>query len=120
MGQPSQRIQQSWVRIGMFAVCLLLPCPRVFGEAIAVEPAYAEGGEKACLKCHDQTEEAPVLAILKTPHAAKADSRSPLADERACQTCHGPSAAHMKEPEEGAPDVGGEAPEQSPEDGDES
>ncbi len=58
---------------------------------------YATGGEAACVECHDETEEYPVLSILKTRHAVKADSRTPLASTHACQTCHGPSAAHVED-----------------------
>ncbi len=57
---------------------------------------YASGGESTCLECHDETEEFPVLSILKTPHAPKADRRTPFAVE-GCQACHGPSAAHVED-----------------------
>lgn len=63
---------------------------------------YAEGGVRACLECHDETEAEPVLGILQTPHGLQGDSRTPLAQPYGCQVCHGPSAAHVKEPAEGA------------------
>jgi len=73
------------------------------GAPAGAEPgeAWAEGGVEACIKCHDVKDKYPVLAILQTQHAVKGDSRTPLAQEHGCQTCHGPSADHMKEPAEG-------------------
>lgn len=55
---------------------------------------------RVCTKCHDETEKAPVLAILKTKHAMMADKRTPFADQ-ACMTCHGPSEKHLAKPPEG-------------------
>ena len=66
---------------------------------------YAEGGAAACIECHDETEEHPVLSIFKTPHATIADPRAPFGSERACQACHGPSAAHVEDPDEVPPPV---------------
>jgi len=63
--------------------------------APAAAEAYASGGIAACLECHDETEEHPVLSIFKTPHATLADPDAPLASELACQVCHGPSADHV-------------------------
>jgi DmsE family decaheme c-type cytochrome len=76
------------------------------GLALALRPAGAEeeaAGEYAeeemtdCLDCHDQDSKYPVLSILATQHAVKADGRTPLAQQYECQTCHGPSAAHMED-----------------------
>ena len=61
------------------------------------EGGYAEGGIETCLECHDETEKHPVLSILATPHAVLGDSRTPLAQQHTCETCHGPSAAHVDE-----------------------
>jgi hypothetical protein len=38
---------------------------------------YALGDESTCIECHDETEDFPVLSILKTPHAAMGDPRTP-------------------------------------------
>lgn len=48
-------------------------------------------GDAVCTRCHDQAESRPVLPIYMTRHGVKADKRTP-----GCQTCHGPSAAHVK------------------------
>lgn len=59
---------------------------------------YAEEGfEDDCLVCHDETAKYPILPILATQHAVKADERTPLAKQHECQTCHGPSAAHVED-----------------------
>lgn len=49
--------------------------------------------DAVCTKCHDESEQKPVLAMYKTRHGVKADSRTP-----GCQTCHGASDAHVKNP----------------------
>jgi DmsE family decaheme c-type cytochrome len=74
-----------------------IPGRAVAGNAAEVDGAYAEEEMTDCLDCHDETEKAPVLPILATAHAVKADSRTPLAQSHECQTCHGPSAAHMED-----------------------
>jgi DmsE family decaheme c-type cytochrome len=56
-----------------------------------------EGFEDDCLACHDESAKKPILPILATQHAVKADERTPLARPHECQTCHGPSAAHMED-----------------------
>jgi DmsE family decaheme c-type cytochrome len=60
------------------------------------EPAVADGslkGDAVCTKCHDETEKKAVLSIYKTHHGVRADSRTP-----GCQSCHGASEAHVKNP----------------------
>lgn len=56
--------------------------------------AAAMDAVRTCTKCHDETEETPVLSILKSKHAVMADPRTPFADQ-ACMSCHGPSKAHL-------------------------
>lgn len=60
----------------------------------------AKEAVRVCTKCHDETEDKPILAIFKTKHAMMADKRTPFADE-ACITCHGPSEEHLVKPPEG-------------------
>jgi DmsE family decaheme c-type cytochrome len=62
--------------------------------ALADEPERTIEGDRVCTKCHDETEAKPVLSIYKTAHGVKADTRTP-----GCQSCHGPSEAHVKNPE---------------------
>lgn len=75
----------------VFAVCMA-------GVAWAAPPAASFSGDrtlagdKVCTECHDESDKAPVLGLYQTRHGQKADARTP-----GCQTCHGPSAAHVKD-----------------------
>ncbi|MDE2112066.1 MAG: DmsE family decaheme c-type cytochrome [Alphaproteobacteria bacterium] len=57
----------------------------------AAAPLYSERGTATCMQCHNQ---APVSDILKTPHAVKGDVNSPFG-QHGCESCHGPSDAHV-------------------------
>lgn len=46
-----------------------------------------------CTRCHDETEEYPVLSIGKTKHGTLADQRTPT-----CISCHGESPTHVNKP----------------------
>jgi DmsE family decaheme c-type cytochrome len=47
-------------------------------------------GDAVCTRCHDQSDNKPVLSIYRTRHGVKADARTP-----GCQSCHGASKAHV-------------------------
>ncbi len=47
--------------------------------------------DKVCTRCHDESENAPVLSLYQTKHGVRGDSRTPT-----CQSCHGPSEKHIK------------------------
>ena len=46
--------------------------------------------DAVCTRCHDESENKPLLAIYQTRHGVTADPRTP-----ACQSCHGPSDKHV-------------------------
>ena len=50
-------------------------------------------GDAKCTRCHDESEEYPVLAIGKTKHGTIADGRTPT-----CTSCHGVSDTHVNRP----------------------
>lgn len=50
--------------------------------------------DKVCTRCHDENDDKPVLSIYQTRHGVRADTRTP-----SCQSCHGESLAHVKNPE---------------------
>lgn len=50
-------------------------------------------GDANCTRCHDETEEYPVLSIGKTKHGTVADGRTPT-----CTSCHGESDTHANKP----------------------
>ena len=62
-------------------------------EALASSQEYTPDGAKTCLFCHNSP---PVTHILQTPHAQKADLRTPFASKE-CETCHGPSSDHISQ-----------------------
>jgi DmsE family decaheme c-type cytochrome len=81
---------------GGIAVALAEDTPAVSTPAPAATaaPAVADrtlSGDAACTRCHDELEVKPILAMYKTPHGIKADSRTP-----GCQSCHGASLNHQK------------------------
>ena len=49
--------------------------------------------DAVCTKCHDEQDNKPILAYYQTRHGVKADPRTP-----GCQTCHGSSTDHVKNP----------------------
>jgi DmsE family decaheme c-type cytochrome len=57
------------------------------------EPDRTLKGDAVCTRCHDESESKPILSMYKTPHGVKADGRTP-----GCQSCHGASEAHVKNP----------------------
>jgi DmsE family decaheme c-type cytochrome len=50
-------------------------------------------GDAQCTRCHDQSDDTPVLAIGKTRHGVRADGRTPT-----CTSCHGASETHVNKP----------------------
>ena len=69
------------------------------GQAMAADDtkekeSAALTGDARCTKCHDESEEYPVLSIARTKHGVKADKRMPT-----CAACHGESPTHVSKPE---------------------
>jgi len=56
--------------------------------------------DAVCTVCHNEAWRKPVLSIYQTPHGNRADPRAPN-----CQSCHGTSDAHQKDPGGTHPDV---------------
>ena len=71
-------------------------------KADVAKRAFKEDAK--CTKCHDESENAPVLSIYQTKHGVKGDSRTPT-----CTSCHGQSDGHLAGDKTGkgrpAPDV---------------
>ncbi len=91
--------------------CWLILCAIVVGAGLAGAATADEQAvrqaldrDKVCTKCHDENDNKPILAIYQTKHGVKADARTP-----GCQTCHGASELHVRNPrgtkERPAPDV---------------
>src|SRR5208337_2399190 len=60
---------------------------------VADEGGYAKGDPQTCLGCHGQDDH--IKAFLKaSAMAVKGDPKTPMA-QGGCESCHGPSAAHV-------------------------
>src|ERR1035437_8375472 len=68
------------------------------GSAAKAAPVseYAAEGSKTCLNCHGG--DTKITAIFNTPHAKKADPRTPFAAHE-CESCHGASPDHINGPQ---------------------
>jgi len=49
--------------------------------------------DSVCTRCHDESDDYPVLSIARTKHGVRADERTPT-----CVSCHGDSDKHLKVP----------------------
>jgi DmsE family decaheme c-type cytochrome len=76
-----------------FAALLIGLLVAIPGQAQSQRVDKVLKGDAACTRCHDETEEYPVLAIGKTKHGTIADGRTPT-----CATCHGESDTHANKP----------------------
>jgi DmsE family decaheme c-type cytochrome len=101
-----EKIMRTITRRVGFAVLLVLAVSVGFARTRAAGAEESEAPAKLtyatekmgdCLDCHDEDAKYPVLPILATQHGVKADGRTPLSKQYECQTCHGPSAAHIED-----------------------
>ena len=67
-------------------------------KAVVAQEALKK--DALCTKCHDESENAPVLSLYQTKHGVRGDARTPT-----CQSCHGASDKPIK----GDPSVKGRA-----------
>ena len=75
------------------ALALALAGAVFVSDAVAQRQDKVLKGDAQCTRCHDETEEYPVLAIAKTKHGTLADGRTPT-----CTSCHGVSDLHVNRP----------------------
>ncbi len=85
-------IMKSVLLCGFLTLAGILPAAAQAPAAVPQPAVAAGGGAETCLKCHST--DAKVSPILQTPHATKGDAHSPFGQE-GCESCHGPSAAHV-------------------------
>lgn len=76
------------LRLLALALACLLPI------VAGAREEYSDEGFQGCLECHETPD---VLGILDTVHAKESDPDTP-ASQKQCQSCHGPSAVHMRFP----------------------
>jgi DmsE family decaheme c-type cytochrome len=83
--------------ITLLGTVLALGIATASPSALAQESAKRQDvvlkGDAKCTRCHDESEEVPVLAIGKTKHGTIADGRTPT-----CTSCHGESETHYNKP----------------------
>lgn len=74
---------------------LLLPGAVAAADNPPADTAVQKGLAKdaACTVCHNESWRVPVLTLYQTRHGNRADPRAPN-----CQSCHGESAGHQKDP----------------------
>ena len=63
------------------------------GAQDTVKKVLVLKGDARCTRCHDASDDFPVLAIGKTKHGTVADGRTPT-----CSSCHGDSETHVNKP----------------------
>lgn len=77
-------------------LCLLafaLPGMAADGEEAA---GYSPEGVGSCMTCHGESGDVPAHQILATAHAVLGDANAPFGEgNHDCETCHGPSKAHL-------------------------
>ena len=81
----------------IWAACVVFGSIFLTGAAVAAgdtgpstNAAVALTQDAVCTRCHDETENTPILTIYQTKHGVRGDTRTP-----ACQSCHGTSANHI-------------------------
>lgn len=95
------------IRAGIVA-CLWLCLGTAWGypDSLADE-GYLDRGVEGCLLCHAEGSQWPGHEVLDSVHGVRGDGRTPFAEgQRACEACHGPSAAHVM----GRTEAGGRPP----------
>ena len=88
----------------LITVFLVNPGTLRADEAPDAEGAYTGMAPEICLECHGETSARPAHEILTTTMARKADPGTPFGGENhSCETCHGPSMAHVESQGDEAP-----------------
>jgi DmsE family decaheme c-type cytochrome len=92
-----------WLLKGLLVSGLILLTIQVIAQnKEEASGTYSVDGANSCLTCHGADDEFPANGILATPHAVLGDPNSPFGEgKHDCETCHGPSAAHVSRLEDG-------------------
>ena len=65
--------------------------PNASAKAVQAQDALKK--DAVCTRCHDESETRPILSYYQGRHGVKGDARTP-----GCQSCHGASEEHVKNP----------------------
>ncbi len=92
---PAIRTLQTLSMILAFGLAAALVQPAAAQDATSKTPRkdMVLKGDAQCTRCHNESDDFPVLAIGKTKHGTVADGRTPT-----CTSCHGESATHINRP----------------------
>jgi DmsE family decaheme c-type cytochrome len=91
-GRRSARSGRGIVQLLLLMTALCFASVAVAGEdAPRVRKDLILKGDAKCTRCHDQSDDYPVLAIAQTKHGTTADARTPT-----CTSCHGSSDDHAE------------------------
>jgi DmsE family decaheme c-type cytochrome len=97
--KPLQNLIASGICIGLFSLASsVLAADAPAAQGAAAQKALAR--DAVCTACHNESWRTPVLTLYQTRHGNRADPRAPN-----CQSCHGDSDAHQKDPGGAHPDV---------------
>ncbi len=84
-------------RIGLAVVLAWACMPLALAYPDAVSGDYMDRGSDGCMMCHGPDSGQPIGALMETPHGLAADPATPFgAGQKACESCHGPSAEHVR------------------------
>jgi DmsE family decaheme c-type cytochrome len=96
-----RRVTRAGLLIATMAAALWLfiaPALAADGPSAADIAKAALAKDAVCTRCHDENDNKPILSYYQTRHGVKADPRTP-----GCQTCHGPSEQHVRNPGNATP-----------------
>jgi DmsE family decaheme c-type cytochrome len=91
--KPSHQIAALWAIVGL----LFLATTASAADAPPQKPNPRDR-DKVCTRCHDENDNKAILSIYQTRHGNAADPGTP-----SCQSCHGLSDDHVKNPKGTSP-----------------
>jgi len=98
--KPLQSLFALGACIGLFALAPSVLAADAPSGAEDTPAKKALARDAVCTVCHNESWRVPVLSLYQTRHGNRADPRAPN-----CQSCHGDSSAHQKDPGGAHPDV---------------
>ena len=89
--------------MGFWALAVALLGFSLVAAASDTEPSFAPGGTDTCLSCHEGMHEAAMEAIKRSVHGVL--FYTDASQDKACESCHGPSAEHARKPKAFLPPI---------------
>jgi len=95
---PVQKVAALGALIGSLLVGWAAAADNPPASSAAAQKALAR--DAVCTTCHNESWRVPILSLYQTRHGNRADPRAPN-----CQSCHGESSGHQKDPAGVHPDT---------------